>query len=882
MRLTQIVRLRLRSLFWRPSIEQELDEELRYHLERQAEENIAAGMNREEARYAALRSLKDVEQRKEECRDMRGLNLIDNLLRDFRFAFRQLRKNPVFTSTAIIMLALGMGASVAIFAFVDGALLKPLPYKDPRQLVGVFESIKMSPQSSLSYPDYLDWKKRNTVLDSLDIYTGDGFLLSTPDGMQPVRAARVSDGFFRTLGVAPFLGRDFYAGEDLPSAARAVILSYAAWQKRYGGKTDIVGKTVILDHAPSVIIGVLPREFHFAPAGRAEFWTAFHAESECDLRRSCHALFGVGRLKDGVSIGTALANLKSVAHQLEQQYPGSNSGQGAAVAPLREVISGDIRPILLVLLSGAGLLLLIANINVAGLLLVRSESRKREIAVRTALGASSGRLISQFVTEAAVLIAAGTALGLVSAHWAMQLLARLIPEDVASRMPFLSGLGLNVRVAAFAGAISLLTAALFSFAPSLRIWSPEVRKDLVEGGRGSAGVVWRRLGSKLVVLELATAMVLLVGAGLLGKSLHRLLQVDVGMQPDHLVTMEVAAPKSTYGTDAKAIALAREIVSRIESLPGVKSAGITTNGLPLTGNSNTTWFRVPGRPYHGDHEETPERDVSPGYFTTLGAKLLRGRYFREAEDGSKPHVVIINQAFARQYFPGEDALGKHLNDLATPPVPMEIVGVVEDIRVGPLDLAIPPVLYIPFNQSTDHYFGVVVRTSQAERPLLAVLSATIRQIDSDIVPLGGMTMADRIHESPSAYMHRSSAWLVGGFAALAWLVGLVGLYGVVAYSVSQRTREIGVRMALGAQPGSVYQLILNEAGRLAAVGIVIGLVCSVGAATMMRGLLFGVQSWDAPTLAAVAVALGVSALLASYIPARRAASVNPIEALRAE
>jgi macrolide transport system ATP-binding/permease protein len=882
MRLTKIVRLRLRSLFTRAKLEQELDEELQYHVERQIAEDVAAGMTREEARYAALRSLEGLEQRKEECRDMRRLNLIDNLLRDFRYAIRQLRKNAVFTSTAVVMLALGMCASVAIFAFVDAALLKPLPYKDPRRLASVFESIHMFPQSSLSYLDYLDWKKRNTVLDSLDIYNRGGFLLSTPTGTQPVRASRVSDGFFRTLGVAPFLGRDFYAGEDLPSAPRAVILSYATWQKRYGGKNDVLGKTVILDHAPSVIIGVLPRGFHFAPAGPAEFWSAFHAESECDLRRSCHDLNGVGRLKDGVSIETALANLKAIAQQLQQQYPGSNLGQGAAMAPLREVITGDIRPILLVLLGGGGLLLLIANVNVAGLLLVRSESRKREIAVRTALGASSGRLIGQFVTEAVVLIAAGSALGLVSAHWVMQLLAKLIPEDVAANMPFLNDLGLNVRVAAFAGAISLLTAALFSFAPSLRIWSSDVREDLTEGGRGSAGTVWRRLGSKLVVLELSTAMVLLVSAGLLGKSLYRMLQVDVGLQPDHLATIEVLAPKSSYETDAKAIALARVIVSRIESMPGVKSAGIVTNGLPLDGNGNTTWFRLQGRPYHGEHEETPERDVSPGYFTTLGATLLQGRYFTEAEDASKPRVAIINRAFARQYFHGEDPVGKHLADLASPPVLTEIVGIVEDIREGPLDAAIPPVLYLPFNQNTDHYFGVVARTSQAERPLLAELSATIRQIDPDVVPLRGMTMTDRIHDSPSAYIHRSSAWLVGGFAALAWVVGLVGLYGVVAYSVSQRTREIGVRMALGAQPGSVYQLILREAGRLAAAGIVIGLLCSVGAATMMRGLLFGVQSWDGPTLCGVAAALGISALLASYIPARRAASVNPVDALRAE
>jgi predicted permease len=377
-------------------------------------------------------------------------------------------------------------------------------------------------------------------------------------------------------------------------------------------------------------------------------------------------------------------------------------------------------------------------------------------------------------------------------------------------------------------------------------------------------------------------MVLLVGAGLLGKSLYLLLHVDLGMKPDHLVTMDVSAPNSVYGTDAQRTPLAREVLGRIESLPGVKAAGISTNGLPLGGNGNTTWFRVLGRPWHGEHNETPERDVSPGYFTALGASLLRGRTFDEAEDKSKPLVAIISQAFARQYFPGEDPLGQHLAYLSKDAKPIEIVGVVEDIRQGPLDAAIPPVLYVPFNQSTDSYLSVLVRTAQDERPLLPALTAAVKQIDPDIVTLAGTTMADRIHDSPSAYLHRSSAWLVGGFAGLALLLSAVGLYGVIAYSVSQRTREIGVRVALGARPAAVYRLILGEAGWLTAAGIVAGIACSVAAATLMRGLLFGVQSWDAPTLAAVAAVLGIAALLASYVPARRAASVSPIEALRAE
>jgi predicted permease len=883
MKRLRVWMLRLAGMFSKEQRERELADEIDSHLQMHIDDNLRAGMTPELARRDAMLKLGGVEFTKQAYRERNTIPFLEHFLQDVGFALRQMRKNPGFACTAILTLALGMSASVAIFAFVDASLIKPLPYQNPSRLVGVFESISMFPHSNLSYLDYLDWKERNQVFSSLDAYQRTGFMLSTPDGAQPARGSRVSDGFFRTLGVSPLLGRDFYSGEDLLAAPRTVILSYAAWQMRYGGRDDVLGQTVTLDGYPTTIIGVLPKEFHFAPAEPAEFWTALHPSGGCDLRRSCHSLYGVARLKDDVSVQTALGEMTSIAQQLEKQYPDSNRGQGAAVIPLTEVIVGDIRPILLVLLSGAGLLLLIASVNVSSLLLVRSESRKREIAVRSALGASRARLVLQFVTEGLVLVMAGSVLGVASAYWAMQLLTRLIPTDMIARMPYLQGLGLNIRVIAFACVISLLAAALFSITPTLRLSLSTSLEGLAEGSRGSAGMMWRRLGSKLVVLELATAMVLLVGAGLLGKSLYMLLNVEIGFQPDHLALLEAGAPQSRYGEDQQSIALARQIVSRIASLPGVKSVGISASGqLPIGGNGNTTWFRVMGRPWHGEHNEVPERQVSSDYFTTLGATLLRGRYFIEAEDKSKSHVAIINQALARQYFPDEDPIGKQLTYLSEPPIPIEIIGIVDDIKEGPLDTPTPPVLYVPFNQSTDTYLGVVVRTSQDERPLLPTLSATIREMDHDIVAIGGATMIDRINDSPSAYLHRSSAWLVGGFAVLALLLGVVGLYGVVAYSVSQRTREIGVRMALGAQRGSVYKLILKEAGWLTALGIILGLVFSMTAATLMRGLLFGVSSWDMPTLVAVAAVLGVSALLASYIPARRAASVNPVEALRAE
>jgi macrolide transport system ATP-binding/permease protein len=879
MRWIDILRIRLRSLASRSSVDHELDEELQYHLDRQIDEYVAAGMLPGEARLAALRSIAGLEQSKEECRDMRGWNLLDNLWNDLRFSLRQLRKTPGFTSTAILLLALGMCASVAIFTFVDAALLKPLPYRDPTRLAGVFEAIPLFPRSNLSYFDYLDWKKLNTVFTSLDAYDHSNFILQSSAGPQPAAGARVSSGFFRTLGVSPSLGRDFRDGEDLPGAPRTVLLSYAAWQDHYGARADILGQSVTLNGDPYTVIGVLPAAFHFAPAEPAAYWITLNVNGSCEKRRGCHNLYGVGRLKDGVSLAAASTDLKAVARRLEQQYPATNRDQGAAIASLTEVIVGDLRPILLVLLGGAGLLLLIAAVNVTSLLLVRSESRKREIAVRSSLGASPARLLAQFVTEGVVLVFAGSALGLAAAWWAMRLLATLIPATLMDRMTFLHALAWNARVWTFAALVAFAAALLFSLIPALRWSLPDVRAGLAEGSRGSAGVVWRRLGARLVVVELATAVVLLVGAGLLGKSLFRLLHVSIGFEAGRLATLQVVFPPSGYSKDEQKVALTREIVSRLENLPGVKSVGLGST-LPVTTNGNTTWFRVLGRPWHGEHNEAPERDVSSGYFTTLGARLLRGRYFTEQDDASRPRVVIINQALARQYFPGEDPIGKQISYLSDPPKPIEIVGLIEDIKEGPLEVATVPALYMPFNQSPDSGFGLVVRTGMSGGSVIPALSAAIRQVDPGILTLGGIAMADKINDS--AWLQRSSVSLVGSFAALALLLGVVGLYGVVAYSVSQRTREIGVRMALGAQRSSVYRLVLREAGRLIVFGVAIGLVCSIAAGTLIRGLLFGVSSWDVPTLAAVAAILAAAALLASFVPARRAAGVNPIEALRAD
>ena len=808
-------------------------------------------------------------------------NPVDSLKHDIRFAIRQLRKSPVFASTAILTLALGMCAAVAIFAFVDAALLKPLPYQEPSRLVGVYERVQVFPQSNLSYADYLDWKRMNTVFTSLSAYQGSGATLTTSEGVERAPVARVSDDFFRTLGVAPMLGRDFRSGEDLPSAQRTVLLSYGAWQTRYGGRPDVLGQTVTLNDAPNVIIGVLPREFHFAPAQPADFWMSLHASNPCELRRGCHNLYGVARLRDGVSIDTASANIAAIASQLEQQYPDSNRGQGSALLPLEEVVVGTFRPVLILLISGAGLLLLLAAVNVASLLLVRSEGRRRELAVRVALGASSARVIAQFVTEACVLVATGSALALAFAYWTIKLLTSLIPATIAARLPFLQDLGFNLRILGFASMLGLLAVMLFALTPALRLVFSDSRQGLAEGSRGSAGMTWHRLASKLVVVEIAAAIVLLVGAGLLGQSLYHLLHLDIGMQADHLATVTVLAPNAKYQTNEQTVALVRQISDRLSTLPGARSVGISSR-RPLLGG-NTMWIRIAGRPYHGEHNDVHYREVTPSYFSTLQARLLRGRYFRDDEDASKPSVVIINQALARQYYPGEDPLNRQL--LYAPPTTqpaMEIVGVVDDIKEGPLDSETPATMYVPFAQDPTSGFAVFVRTAQAETSVLQAMSAAIHEIDPALATYGASPMRDFVNDSQSAYLRRSSASLVTGFAALAWLLGVVGLYGIVAYSVSQRTREIGVRMALGAQRGAIYRLVLREAGWLTAMGIVVGLLCAVGAATFMRSLLFGVRAWDAPTLLVVAGVLGASALAASYLPARRAASVSPVEALRAE
>jgi len=780
------------------------------------------------------------------------------------------------------VLALGMGVSVAIFGFVDAALLEPLPYANPVRLMSVNESNVKSPRWPLSYSDYLDWQRLNKSFTSLDVYSGAGYLLHTRSGAEPVQGERVSGGFFQTLGVHPMLGRDFYPGEDRPGGPNVVLLSYGAWVHRFGAERDAVGQTVDLDNEAYTIIGVLPRAFSFAPSGNAEFWVPINALSAHEQKRTFYNFWGAGRLRDGVAVETAQAEMTAIAKQLQRQYAITGRNLSASVVPLSEIIVGEVRPILLTLLGGAGLLLLIACVNVASLVLVRSECRRHEIAVRGALGATPARLVRQFVSEGLLLAGFGSLAGAIVANDTMKLLSHLVPRDKAANMPFPEGVGLNAHTGAFAGVIALMAALLLAATPTLKLSLQEVRGGLADGDRRAASRFWGRLGANLVVVEMAIAVVLLAGAGLLGRSLYSLLHVPLGFDPNHLATVQVMAPDTVYKSEEQTVGLYREIVRRVSSLPGVESVGMSSI-LPVQCNCAIDEIQVQGKPYHGEHNAVDERHVSAEYLSTLKARLVRGRFFTDADDASRPGVAVINRLLARKFFADEDPVGQRIsNDEGGRPSEWEIVGVVDDVREGPLDVDTWPVEYFPINQTRDHYFSLAVRTGQDAGALLPVLVSTLHKIDLNLGISDEKTMTEQINGTQAALMHRFSAWLVGIFAGIALVLGVVGLYGVIAYSVSQRTREIGVRMALGAEPSSVYQLILKEAGWLAAIGIASGLVCSVGAATLMRGLLFGTQPWDVATLSAVAAVLSISALLGSYFPARRATNVDPMVALRCE
>ena len=801
------------------------------------------------------------------------------LFHDLRFAFRQLHKHTGLSSLVILILGLGIGAGLSIFAFVDAALIRPMPYSNPTRLVAAYESSARMPRGMISYPDYVDWKRSDTAFSSIALWGPWGYTLNTSDGTVQVSGVRVSDNFFRTLGVDPLLGRNFFAGEDSPNNTPAVMLSYTAWQKWLGGRPDVVGQPITLSGTSYTIVGILPQNYYFAPRGLAQFWTTLQASSTNDKRRNFRNFFGLGRLKDGVSIQAAAADIQSIAAQLERQYPEDNRQIGASLQPLSEVVFGDIRPLLLSLLGGAGLLLLIACANVTSLLLARSEGRRQEIAMRSALGATRARLIRQFVMEGSWIVVCSCGLGLVFAHLFIQGLVHLISKDVMFRMPFLKQASLNFHILDCAGLISLLMLVLFSSTTVLHFSFSEIRAVLSEGSRSSSGLEWRRLGSNFVVLELAVATVLLISAGTLGRSLYCLLRVQLGFQPDHLATLTVLAPENLHPSPQQEIALEREVFGRVARLPGVVSVG--SGHIPVGDNRPVTWIRLVSRPFYGEHNEVGYRVVSSSFFSTIGARLLHGRYFSEDEDASKPKVVIVNQALAARYFPGEDPIGKKIGNYDLSSV-REIIGVVQNIREGALDEEIWPAVYLPFNQAPMSGFDLIVRTAQDPESMLLTLVSSVHRLNPELVTFDEATMDQVINDSESTWLHHSAAWLSGSFAAFAFFLGIIGVYAVIAYSVIRRTHEIGVRMALGAERADVVRMILAQGFVLAITGVGIGCVLSFALAGLLKGLLYGVQANDPLTIALIVAPLIGAAVLASYLPARRAAKVDPMVALRYE
>lgn len=805
-----------------------------------------------------------------------------DLLKDLRYCMRRLRRAPGFALTAITVLTLGIGAATAIYAFVDATLVKPLPYREPARLVALFEHNPAGDRFHLSDFDYREWKQRNHSFTSLDVYEPESGTLNKPEGAEEVSEPVVSDGFFRTLGVAPILGRDFFAGEDRPSAPLTTILSYAAWKKRFGGDERVLGRTVRLDGDSYTIVGVLPRDFHFAPAGRAEFWTTLHGR--CEQDRMCFAFYGVARLRDGVSPAAAYQDVSAIAREIAAEYPQFSRDRTAILLPLTDTILGDVRPTLVALLSGAGLLCLIGFVNVSSLLLVRAEKGKREIAVRGALGASHHRLIRQFAVEGFLLAALGCLLGLALAMGSLGTLAKQIPPNLIENMPYLENIHLSVRAILCAIAVSAIGGILFCAGPMLHFLFSDMRAGLTEGGRGAAGTGWRKLGSSLVAAEIAITVVLLVGAGLLAKSFYRLLHVDMGIHADRLALMWVQK-QSDWKNDAMNLQLERRVVARMTALPGVIAVGVSREPPVTSGEEFKNWvehYRAAGRPTVGQGQETFDEVVSAGYFETIGARLIAGRTFTEADDAAKPRRAVINRTMAMELFPGENAVGKQILSAFDPEHPIEVIGIVDDIKDGALDLQPIAAVYSPFNQRPRGGFYVTVRTSQAAESLLAPMVQAVHQIDPGLIADEAETMTARIDNSEAAYLHRSAAWVVAGFAMLALLLGTVGLYSVISYSVGQRTREIGIRIALGAQKPAVYRLIFGESAKPVIGGLAAGLLCSVWLTVFLRGMLFGVSPWDKETMCVVACVLTGASLVASYIPARRAASIEPTEALRAE
>jgi predicted permease len=870
--------LRLRSLFRGSQADRELDDEMQYHIERLTQERLARGLTPEEARCAALRAMDGLTQNKERSREMRKVNGITNFARDFRYALRLLRKSPGFSAIAILTLAVGIGANTAIFSVVNGVLLRPLPFPEPDRLVRLWETAPHDlGRNVINGWNFLDWREHTRAFE--DMAAISSLQINLNGYGQPVAATcmMVSPGFFSILKVPAYLGRTFTADDGISGHDDKVVISYGLWQTRFGGDPDVLGKTLSVGGTPDVIIGVMPQGFAF-PKNQAQLWVPLALTRSESFRRG-RSLTAVARLKPGVTLDQAQQDMEAAARTTVALRPDYNKNWSAQAIPLLQDVTQDLRRPLWVLLAAVGLLLLIACANVANLLLMRGSGRLREIAVRETLGATRKRIVQQLLIESLVLAAAGLAVGLAFAKLGLRGLLAIIPQGAP--LPRSEPIMIDGPVLLFTVVVSLATAILFGLAPALRLSRVPLEDALKQGTPRSAGG-HRRLRQALVVAEISLAMLLAVGAGLMLRSFDRLLAVDPGFDTPHVVTMHLFTSPGKYGDFKKRSQYMHRILSEVRTVPGVESAG-SAHFLPLTGAESDSCF-APGT----SHEEpNPAKSpdarfliISPGYFKTMGTHILSGRDFDEHDQFGSPSVIVVNQAFVRSFLPGQNPLGQPFSVCWNMPNPVEVVGVVTDARQAGLDDAPHPTIYLSNDQVPMYFASIVARATGDPRQIMSSVEAAVHRVDPEQAVSDMRTMDDVLSDSVSRPRFQMLLLLV--FAGLALGLATIGVYGVISYSVGQRTQEIGIRMALGAGQSDVIHLVMKEAALLAVVGLAIGLAGALALTRVLGSLLFETAPTDPITLFSVSLVVVVAAALATYLPARRAVKVDPMLALRYE
>jgi predicted permease len=802
--------------------------------------------------------------------------MMGTLWQDLRYGARMLAKHPGFTLVAVVALALGIGANSAIFSVVDAVLLRPLPFEESDRLVFLSERSPQLEGMSISYPNFTDWRAQNQSFEKIGVYRRNSYNLTGRGEPERFVGGIFSADLFAALRVRPALGRLFTNDEDKPGAQPVVVLSHGLWQRRFGGDPSIVNQNLTLNGVGYTVIGVMPADYSW-PRG-VELWTPVGQESgqpSWQQRGNHPGLYGVARLKPGVTIEQARANMDAIAVALEKQYPDSNTNNRVSVTPLLDVIVRDVRPRLYVLLAAVACVLLIACANVANLLLARATTRQKEIALRAALGASRWRVVRQLLTESVLLASLGGLLGLALAKWGVKLLIAISPNTI----PRANEVGLDMRVVAFTAAVSILTGVIFGLVPAWQASRTDVNEVLKEGGRGSTGRRhWFRSG--LVVAEVVMTLVLLVGAGLLIRSFHRLQNVDPGFGVENLLTFNVALPQRKYAEPPQRVNFYNQLLQNLRNLPGVESVAMAS-GLPLGNNGWQTSYNIIGRPEpaRGQRPITEVAHVSPDYFKTMGITLLKGRYFTEQDTRESPRVTVIDEEFARREWPSADPLGQQLRTGGDNPI--TIIGVVRRVRMEGLREDSGRVQsYYPYQQIALGGMSVVLRTAGDPMSLAAGVRQQVLAVDPDQPIFNVQTMGEIWNLSIAP--EKLVLMLLIVFASVALVLAGLGIYGVMSYTVTQRTHEIGIRMALGARPFDILRGVVGQGMALAGVGVGIGLAAAFGLTRLMRGLLFGVSASDPLTFAGVAVTLVLIALAACYVPARRATKVDPMVALRYE